>query len=195
MPITDGRTIASLIRVDTIKGTEIVPLSLYDEELGKQVTRGITLDDLFKLIYDKMKQHEEDFEDYKQTMSETIERIDNDATESSREAEAEMKRLDEELAKTNQQVAYTAMGCLSVHSEIYDVTSYSKEQAGKLHVHVDELESYTHENVGRLSYETSYAAAVNDEQSSYISTLYHAFDQDSVDDWGDPADDMTTWQK
>ena len=51
MPKIEGKTINELLRVEDITGTEILPMSVYDEELNTYVTRGITLDNFFKTIY------------------------------------------------------------------------------------------------------------------------------------------------
>lgn len=51
-----GKTISQLLRVTDITGKEIVPLDVYDEESGNYITRGITLDDMFKVIYNKIQE-------------------------------------------------------------------------------------------------------------------------------------------
>ena len=146
MPKIEGKTINELIRVSDITGTEIIPMSVFSEELGVYVTRGITLDDFFKTIYG-MIQHAEDGLAYTNSYMNSYVSELREVDELLHERDNE---LNSQIAKTNTYVAYNAERIIKLHNDFHDavsyaytevaeITAYVTEEIGDIHTDVDEL--------------------------------------------------------
>ena len=153
MPKIEGKTINELIRVSDITGAEIIPMSVFSEELGAYVTRGITLDDFFKTIYG-MIQHAEDGLAYTNAYMNSYVSELREVDESLHERDNE---LNSQIAKTNTYVAYNAEGIVKLHNDFHDVVSYAytevtyvNEKVAEITAYVTEETAYSHTEVAYL---------------------------------------------
>ena len=150
MPKIEGKTINELIRVSDITGAEIIPMSVYSEELGAYVTRGITLDDFFKTIYG-MIQHAEDGLAYTNAYMNSYVSELREVDESLHERDNE---LNSQIAKTNTYVAYNAEGIVKLHNDFHDVVSdvisYAYTEVAYVNEKVGEITSYVTEEIGDI---------------------------------------------
>ena len=146
MPKIEGKTINELIRVSDITGTEIIPMSVFSEELGVYVTRGITLDDFFKTIYGMIQHAEDDLAYTNAYMNSYVSEL-REVDELLHERDNE---LNSQIAKTNTYVAYNADRIVKLHNDFHDavsyaytevaeITAYVTEEIGDIHTDVDEL--------------------------------------------------------
>ena len=150
MPKIEGKTINELIRVSDITGAEIIPMSVFSEELGAYVTRGITLDDFFKTIYG-MIQHAEDGLAYTNAYMNSYVSELREVDESLHERDNE---LNSQIAKTNTYVAYNAEGIVKLHNDFHDVVSdvisYAYTNVAYVNEKVGEITSYVTEEIGDI---------------------------------------------
>ena len=150
MPKIEGKTINELIRVSDITGAEIIPMSVYSEEMGAYVTRGITLDDFFKTIYG-MIQHAEDGLAYTNAYMNSYVSELREVDESLHERDNE---LNSQIAKTNIYVAYNAEGIVKLHNDFHDVVSdvvsYAYTEVAYVNEKVGEITSYVTEEIGGI---------------------------------------------
>ena len=146
MPKIEGKTINELIRVSDITGAEIIPMSVYSEELGAYVTRGITLDDFFKTIYG-MIQHAEDGLAYTNAYMNSYVSELREVDESLHERDNE---LNSQIAKTNTYVAYNAEGIVKLHNDFHDVVSYAYTEVAYVNEKVGEITSYVTGEIGDI---------------------------------------------
>ena len=162
MPRIEGKTINELLRVEDITGAEIIPMSVFDEELSAYVTRGITLDNLFKTIYGMIQEAEANISYVKEDMTAYVDELrayDNTLHN-------EDVRLDSELQKTNTYLAYHAEEIAHLHDHYCEITSYAYEGIGMLDERTKDIPgiaAYAYENVGNLW-------AANEELSAYAYT-------------------------
>lgn len=146
MPKIEGKTINELIRVSDITGAEIIPMSVFSEELGAYVTRGITLDDFFKTIYG-MIQHAEDGLAYTNAYMNSYVSELREVDESLHERDNE---LNSQIAKTNTYVAYNAEGIVKLHNDFHDVVSYAYTEVAYVNEKVGEITAYVTEEIGDI---------------------------------------------
>ena len=150
MPKIEGKTINELIRVSDITGAEIIPMSVYSEEMGAYVTRGITLDDFFKTIYG-MIQHAEDGLAYTNAYMNSYVSELREVDESLHERDNE---LNSQIAKTNTYVAYNAEGIVKLHNDFHDVVSdvvsYAYTEVAYVNEKVGEITAYVSEEIGDI---------------------------------------------
>lgn len=146
MPKIEGKTINELVRVSDITGAEIIPMSVYSEESGAYVTRGITIDDFFKTIYG-MIQHAEDSVAY-------VNSYMNSYVSELREVDASLNErdneLDSQIAQTNTYVAYNAEGLVKLHNDFHNVVSYTYTEVAYVNEQVGKLTAYTTEEIGGI---------------------------------------------
>lgn len=130
----EGKTISQLIRVDEITGHEILPMSVWSDERSAYVTRGITVDDFFKIIYNKFQETDNKISYLDDNLVETASALEQaDAYNYSYTSS-----IAEELKKTNAYVSYNAEGII------------------QLGVDMSRIYSYSYEGIGRTSYSTAY---------------------------------------
>ena len=143
MPKIEGKTINELVRATDVTGTEIVPMSVYDDTLNAYVTRGITIDDFFKTIYN-MIQHAEDGISYTNAYM-------NSYVDELRATDDILYRNDEllnsELTKTNTYVSYNAEGNVKLHSDFHNVVSYTYTNVAYISETVDSVASYVNSEI------------------------------------------------
>ena len=146
MPHIEGKTINELLRVEDVTGAEIIPMSVYSEEFGSYVTRGITVDNFFKIIYGMIKDADEKISYIQDDMSAYVDEL--------RAYDAMLHeddvRLDNELQKTNAYVSYHAEDLILLHEHYHRITSYSYENIGELWEANAYGDSYAYEQVGKL---------------------------------------------
>lgn len=182
-PRLEGRALSDLLRVNDITGSEIIPLSVYSKKLCSYVTCGITLDNLFRTIYNAL----------------------------GRLAQ-EDRNLHQEIEDASAYMTYTANSVTKIFDTFTDrfeqneldiekVTSYSYTSVGELHDRISDLQSDHGESlddinaaITEMGKEVSYNTHVNAIQSSYINTIYHMNDNDIWDDYGNPDDDNVQYQ-
>ena len=146
MPKIEGKTINELIRVSDITGAEIIPMSVYSEEMGAYVTRGITLDDFFKTIYG-MIQHAEDGLAYTNVYMNSYVSELREVDESLHERDNE---LNSQIAKTNTYVAYNAEGIVKLHNDFHNVVSYAYTEVAYVNEKAGEITAYVTEEIGDI---------------------------------------------
>ena len=146
MPKIEGKTINELIRVSDITGAEIIPMSVFSEELGAYVTRGITLDDFFKTIYG-MIQHAEDGLAYTNAYMNSYVSELREVDESLHERDNE---LNSQIAKTNTYVAYNAEGIVKLHNDFHNVVSYAYTEVAYVNEKAGEITAYVTEEIGDI---------------------------------------------
>ena len=163
MPHIEGKTINELLRVEDITGAEIIPMAVFNEEIGSYVTRGITLDNLFKTIYGMIQDAES-----------SISYIQDDMSAYVSELRHEDARLDDELNKTNLRVAYNSEDLVLMHEHYHRLSSYSYENIGELWEQTGYASSYAYENIAELYNKAAYADEnigelwnANEELSAY----------------------------
>ena len=168
MPKIEGKTINELIRVSDITGAEIIPMSVYSEEMGAYVTRGITLDDFFKTIYG-MIQHAEDGLAYTNAYMNSYVSELREVDESLHERDNE---LNSQIAKTNTYVAYNAEGIVKLHNDFHDVVSdvvsYAYTEVAYVNEKVGEITSYVTEEIGGIHTDVEGLARHDVILTSYI---------------------------
>lgn len=176
MPKIEGKTINELLRVNDITGSEIIPMSVFNEKTCMYVTRGITLDDFFKTIYNRL-----------QEADDNITYVSERVVELQGADEALHRRDDElnsQLAYTNAYVSYNAEGIVKLHNDLHNVVAYTYNNVANV---TEIMNSY--------SEAISYNSYVNKVQSGRINTLYYSNSNDAFDDWDNPDDDYVTPQE
>ena len=147
MPKIEGKTINELLRVEEITGSEIIPMSVYSEETGAYVTRGITLDNLFKTIYGMIQQANDELAYTNAYMNSYVSEL--------REVDEQLHERDNELnsqiAKTNTYVSYNAEGIVKLHNDFHDVVSYAYTNVAYMNEHLEEVTTYVTEEVGKIN--------------------------------------------
>ena len=205
----EGKTINELARIDDITGQEIIPLAVLNEETGAYVTRGITIDNLFKVIYSKIQEAEQQTADVASEMSSYVAYL----TSVDNKLSYNDKHLEEELVKTNTYVSYNAEGIVDIHNELKDLESYTTYNVGYIYDHlgdesyiIDELTESINIEKGRNDAQddtiNSYGNALDDheERLSYesyrnniqdreIKTIYVENSKDAFNDYSNPDDD------
>lgn len=189
MPRIAGKTINELLRVSDITGSEIIPMSVYNAETSAYVTRGITLDNFFKTIYNKLQETDTKLQDTDNRLQETTYNLSyvSDRVVELHNVDKELQKrdddLDSQIAYTNAYVSYNAEGIVKLHNDIHNLASYTYMNTGNV---TNILDSY--------SYAIAYNALVNKTQSGRINTLYYENSNDAFDDWSNPDDDYVTPQ-
>lgn len=176
MPKIEGKTINELLRVNDITGSEIIPMSVFNQKTGGYVTRGITLDDFFKTIYNRL-----------QEADDNITYVSERVVELQETDEALHKRDDElnaQLTYTNSYVSYNAEGIVKLHNDLHNVVTYTYNNVANV---TDIMNSYAEA--------ISYNSYINKVQSGHINTLYYENSNDAFDDWENPDDDYVTPQE
>lgn len=166
MPKREGKTIEELLRVGDITGSEIIPMSVFKEEYGGYVTRGITVNDFFKTLYNMIQKTQSDMAYYVSELQET----DSYITTYIGEVQS---YLEEEIAY--QDVSY----------QLEELKSYTYTGIGDLSY----SQGIQDEAISTLAYSVSYNAFVNTIQSGYINTIYFENSTDAFNDWSNPDDD------
>lgn len=149
MPKNEGKTINELLRVDDITGTEILPMSVYDEELNAYVTRGITLDNFFKTIYGMIQDANANISYVREDMNAYVSSLQTEDMLLHNEDE----RLDTELRQTNTYVSYNAKAIVHLYDRDYLIYSYAYDGIGMLDERTKEMGdivSYAYDNIGQL---------------------------------------------
>lgn len=149
MPKIEGKTINELVRATDVTGSEIVPMSVYDDTINAYVTRGITIDDFFKTIYN-MIQHAEDNISYTNAyMNSYIEvlRATDDILYKNDE------NLNSEIIKTNTYVSYNAEGIVKLHSDFHNVVSYTYSNVAYVNNEVYNITSYVDTEIGNVRHD------------------------------------------
>lgn len=149
MPKIEGKTINELLRVEDITGTEILPMSVYDEELNTYVTRGITLDNFFKTIYGMIQDANANISYVREDMNAYVSSLQTEDMLLHNEDE----RLDTELRQTNTYVSYNAKAIVHLYDSDYLIYSYAYEGIGMLDGRTKEMGdivSYAYDNIGQL---------------------------------------------
>ena len=176
MPKIEGKTINELLRVNDITGSEIIPMSVFNQKTGGYVTRGITLDDFFKTIYNRL-----------QEADDNITYVSERVVELQKTDEALHKRDDElnaQLTYTNSYVSYNAEGIVKLHNDLHNVVAYTYNNVANV---TNIMNSYAEA--------ISYNSYVNKVQSGRINTLYYENSNDAFDDWENTDDDYVTPQE
>ena len=184
MPKIEGKTINELIRVSDITGAEIIPMSVYSEELGAYVTRGITLDDFFKTIYG-MIQHAEDGLAYTNAYMNSYVSELREVDESLHERDNE---LNSQIAKTNTYVAYNAEGIVKLHNDFHDVVSYAYTKVAYVNEKVGEITSYVTEEIGDIHTDVDELA-----QHDVILTSYIEDNRESISETNERLDEEVAY--
>ena len=184
MPKIEGKTINELIRVSDITGAEIIPISVYSEELGAYVTRGITLDDFFKTIYG-MIQHAEDGLAYTNAYMNSYVSELREVDESLHERDNE---LNSQIAKTNTYVAYNAEGIVKLHNDFHDVVSYAYTEVAYVNEKVGEITSYVTEEIGDIHTDVDELA-----QHDVILTSYIEENREAIHETNERLDEETAY--
>lgn len=184
MPKIEGKTINELIRVSDITGAEIIPMSVYSEELGAYVTRGITLDDFFKTIYG-MIQHAEDGLAYTNAYMNSYVSELREVDESLHERDNE---LDSQIAKTNTYVAYNAEGIVKLHNDFHDVVSYAYTEVAYVNEKVGEITSYVTEEIGDIHTDVEELI-----QHDVILTSYIEENREAISETNERLDEETAY--
>ena len=184
MPKIEGKTINELIRVSDITGAEIIPMSVYSEELGAYVTRGITLDDFFKTIYG-MIQHAEDGLAYTNAYMNSYVSELREVDESLHERDNE---LNSQIAKTNTYVAYNAEGIVKLHNDFHDVISYAYTEVAYVNEKVGEITSYVTEEIGDIHTDVEGLA-----QHDVILTSYIEENREAIRETNERLDEETAY--
>ena len=184
MPKIEGKTINELIRVSDITGSEIIPMSVYSEELGAYVTRGITLDDFFKTIYG-MIQHAEDGLAYTNAYMNSYVSELREVDESLHERDNE---LNSQIAKTNTYVAYNAEGIVKLHNDFHDVVSYAYTEVAYVNEKVGEITSYVTEEIGDIHTDVDELA-----QHDIILTSYIEENREAIHETNEHLDEETAY--
>ena len=184
MPKIEGKTINELIRVSDITGSEIIPMSVYSEELGAYVTRGITLDDFFKTIYG-MIQHAEDGLAYTNAYMNSYVSELREVDESLHERDNE---LNSQIAKTNTYVAYNAEGIVKLHNDFHDVVSYAYTEVAYVNEKVGEITSYVTEEIGDIHTDVEGLA-----QHDVILTSYIEENREAIHETNERLDEETAY--
>ena len=184
MPKIEGKTINELIRVSDITGAEIIPMSVYSEELGAYVTRGITLDDFFKTIYG-MIQHAEDGLAYTNAYMNSYVSELREVDESLHERDNE---LNSQIAKTNTYVAYNAEGIVKLHNDFHDVVSYAYTEVAYVNEKVGEITSYVTEEIGDIHTDVDELA-----QHDVILTSYIEENREAIHETNERLDEETAY--
>ena len=184
MPKIEGKTINDLIRVSDITGAEIIPMSVYSEELGAYVTRGITLDDFFKTIYG-MIQHAEDGLAYTNAYMNSYVSELREVDESLHERDNE---LNSQIAKTNTYVAYNAEGIVKLHNDFHDVVSYAYTEVAYVNEKVGEITSYVTEEIGDIHTDVDELA-----QHDVILTSYIEENREAIHETNERLDEETAY--
>ena len=184
MPKIEGKTINELIRVSDITGSEIIPMSVYSEELGAYVTRGITLDDFFKTIYG-MIQHAEDGLAYTNAYMNSYVSELREVDESLHERDNE---LNSQIAKTNTYVAYNAEGIVKLHNDFHDVVSYAYTEVAYVNEKVGEITSYVTEEIGDIHTDVDELA-----QHDVILTSYIEENREAIHETNERLDEETAY--
>ena len=184
MPKIEGKTINELIRVSDITGSEIIPMSVYSEELGAYVTRGITLDDFFKTIYG-MIQHAEDGLAYTNAYMNSYVSELREVDESLHERDNE---LNSQIAKTNTYVAYNAEGIVKLHNDFHDVVSYAYTEVAYVNEKVGEITSYVTEEIGDIHTDVDELA-----QHDIILTSYIEENREAIHETNERLDEETAY--
>ena len=184
MPKIEGKTINELIRVSDITGSEIIPMSVYSEELGAYVTRGITLDDFFKTIYG-MIQHAEDGLAYTNAYMNSYVSELREVDESLHERDNE---LNSQIAKTNTYVAYNAEGIVKLHNDFHDVVSYAYTKVAYVNEKVGEITSYVTEEIGDIHTDVDELI-----QHDVILTSYIEENREAIHETNERLDEETAY--
>lgn len=74
-----GKTINQLPELSYITGNEVIPISVYNEELDRNITYGITVDNLLRLVYERINDNASNAEDIKQQL-EDLRAVDDSLT-------------------------------------------------------------------------------------------------------------------
>lgn len=171
----EGKTINELLRVNEITGSEIIPMSVFNEKTGTYSTRGITLDDFFRTIYTKLQEADDNITYVSERV---VELQDTDEALRIRDDE-----LNNQLVYTNAYVSYNAEGIVKLHNDFHNISSYTYNNAANV---TEILNAY--------SEAISYNSYINQIQSGRINTLYYENSNDAFDDWANPNDDYVTPQ-
>ena len=146
----EGKTINQLLRISTVTGAELIPLSVYDDVRLAYVTRAVTIDDFLRILAARVQVVEE----RSAYNAIAIEELDNTMTyEISYIADG----LSDEINKTNTYVSYNAEGIVKVHNEVRDHWAYV---TGVVKPGLDDVTAYA-----------SYLGYMIDNDNVEISTL------------------------
>ena len=159
-------------------------MSVYSEELGAYVTRGITLDDFFKTIYG-MIQHAEDGLAYTNAYMNSYVSELREVDESLHERDNE---LNSQIAKTNTYVAYNAEGIVKLHNDFHDVVSYAYTEVAYVNEKVGEITSYVTEEIGDIHTDVDELA-----QHDVILTSYIEENREAIHETNERLDEETAY--
>lgn len=143
MPKISGKTIDELLRANETDGTEIIPMSVYDKDKDAYVTRGITLNDLFKVLYDKIHETENN-----------IAKTNMDLGKYTEEMRLSDAALNAGLAKTSSMVNANAAAIVTMNNDMNGLSSYTYTNVGDLDYRVSYLASYVDASGGAVIHET-----------------------------------------
>jgi len=181
MPRIEGKTINELIRVEDIRGTEIIPMSVYNDEIGAYVTCGITLDDLFKTIYGMI-----------QTAEDNINTVKNDMTTYVSDLQSEDSRINDELVKTNQTLSYASADLVLLHDHYHRISSYTYENTAYLYDETAYLRDELKSSYDSLYDDITYVATYGGKEGERIDMLT-AYAHDNIGILHNQYDDLSAY--
>lgn len=184
MPKIEGKTINELIRVSDITGSEIIPMSVFSEELGAYVTRGITLDDFFKTIYGMIQRAEDSLAYTNAYMNSYVSEL-REVDESLHERDNE---LNSQIAKTNTYVSYNAEGIVKLHNDFHDVVSYAYTEVVYVNEKVAEITAYVTEEIGDIHTDVDELI-----QHDVILTSYIEDNREAIHETNERLDEETAY--